>query len=71
MKLLKKLFGIKTTYAIPSDNGVDITKGKKYEVIKKIANYIYIKDDAGIKIFIINQNSCVHINQGSWELITE
>jgi len=70
MKLLKKLFGIKTTYAIPSDNGVDITKGKKYKVVKKIANYMYIRDNNGITIFI-NVNKCSHINGSSWQIITE
>jgi len=49
MKSIKKLFGIKTTYAIPSDNGVDITKCKKYKVTIK-DNFIIIKDDAKVKL---------------------
>ena len=70
MKLLKKLFGIKTTYAIPSDNGVDITKGKKYKVKDKIDNWIYIKDDANALLMVF-ENNCSHLNGGSWEIITE
>jgi len=65
MKLLKKLFGIKTTYAIPSDNGVDITKGKKYKY-----NGVYIKDNAGFRI-VIKENNCLQINFGNWKIITE
>jgi len=70
MKLFKKLFGIKTTYAIPSDNGVDITKGKKYKVKDKIDNWIYIKDDAKTKL-VIRINNCGHINGGNWQIIKE
>jgi len=61
MKTLKKLFGIKTTYAIPSDNGVDITKGKKYEYSKIKDTFGYIKDDCNISLLII-LNNCKHIN---------
>ena len=70
MKLLKKLLGIKTTYAIPSDNGVDITKGKKYKVIYQIGFFRVIKDNTKTKIHIL-ENNCGHINGGSWEIITE
>lgn len=70
MKLIKKLFGIKTTYAIPSDNGVDITKSKKYKVIYSIGDFKLIKDDVGSKIHII-PNNCGHINGGNWKIITE
>ena len=65
MKLLKKLLGIKTTYAIPSDSGVDITKGKKYKY-----NGIYIKDNIGCRI-VIKKDNCLQINGGSWEIIKE
>lgn len=64
MKLIKKLFGIKTTYAIPSDNGVDITKGKKYI----LNDGVFIKDDVGVRLFI-NKTNCKHINGGSWQII--
>jgi len=82
MKAIKKLFGIKTTYAIPSDNGVDITKGKKYKC-KVVDIYTYFKDDARVKIVLLNdlnfiaQNTnflvqdCNHINGGSWKIIKE
>lgn len=70
MKLIKKLLGIKTTYAIPSDNGVDITKGKKYEFHRINGTFGYIKDDAKIEIDI-KPNNCKHINGGSWQIITE
>lgn len=70
MKALKKLLGIKTTYAIPSDNGIDITKGKKYKVIYSIGDFNVIKDNLGIKIHII-LNNCGHIKGGNWEIITE
>ena len=70
MKLIKKLFGIKTTYAIPSKNGIDITKGKKYKVIYSIGDFKVIKDDVGTKIHIIQKN-CGHINGGNWQIITE
>lgn len=70
MKAIKKLFGIKTTYAIPSDNGVDITKWKKYKVILK-TNFIFIiKDNANVEI-VCNFNNCNQIHFGSWEIITE
>jgi len=68
MKLLKKLFGIKTTYAIPSDNGVDITKGKKYK-LKLKGGFLFIKDDTNCEIHI-NKKNCNHINS-SWQIITE
>ena len=70
MKAIKKLFGIKTTYAIPSDNGVDITKGKKYKVKDKIDNWIYIKDDANVLLMVF-ENNCAHLNGGNWKIITE
>lgn len=82
MKLIKKLFGIKTTYAIPSDNGVDITKGKKYKC-KVVDIHTYLKDDANVKIVLLNDlnfiaqntnilvNNCKHINGGNWKIITE
>ena len=54
MGIIKKLFGIKTTYAIPSDNGVDITKGKKYEVISFFDGaFVNVKDNSKTKIFSI------------------
>ena len=64
--MLKKLFGIKTTYAIPSDNGVDITKGKKY----KLTDGIFIKDNTGFRL-VIRKTNCNQINGGSWQIITE
>lgn len=72
MKTLKKLFGIKTTYAIPSDNGVDITKGKKYVFTphKQIELLGSIKDNTGVQLFI-QTKCCNHINGGSWQIITE
>lgn len=71
MGIIKKLFGIKTTYAIPSDNGVDITKGKKYEVISFFDGaFVNVKDNSKTKIFCLITN-CKHINGGSWEIITE
>lgn len=66
MKLLKKLFGIKTTYAIPSDNGVDITKGKKY----KLKDGCFIKDNNGIEVFI-SLSRCNHFKGGNWQIIIE
>lgn len=69
MKLLKKLFGIKTTYAIPSDNGVDITKGKKYKLKYLDEKSGFIKDDAKCKIYIVFCND-KHIHS-HWEIIKE
>lgn len=70
MKLIKKIFGIKTTYAIPSDNGVDITKGKKY-VYKEFEKGIgFIKDNSNLRI-TIRENKCYHIKNGNWQIITE
>lgn len=70
MKTLKQLFGIKTTYAIPSDNGVDITKGKKY-IYKELAEKVgSVKDDCKLRI-TIRKEKCYHINGGNWEIITE
>lgn len=70
MKLIKKLFGIKTTYAIPSDNGVDITKGKKYKYTSVDNLMGFINDNAGVKIYIVNA-SCKHIGNSHWKIITE
>lgn len=70
MKLLKKLFGIKITYAIPSDNGVDITKGKRYVVVEVVGNWFYIRDNSKVKI-LIKPNSCLHINGGNWKTLIE
>lgn len=70
MKLLKKLFRIKTTYAIPSDNGVDITKGKKYRLYVNKSDDMFIKDNSNIKIYI-RKYLCEHLNGGSWQIITE
>ena len=70
MKTLKQLFGIKTIFAIPGDNGIDITKGKKYKVKYSIGHFKLIKDDAKTEIHII-PNNCGHINGGNWEIITE
>lgn len=61
MGIIKKLLGIKTTYAIPSDNGVDITKGKKY----KLTYGIFIKDNASFRL-VIRKTNCSQINGGSW-----
>ena len=69
MKTIKKLFGIKTTYAIPSDNGVDITKGKKYKLEYLDEKSGFIKDDANVKIYIIFGND-KHIHS-HWKIITE
>lgn len=69
MKELKKLFGIKTNYAIPSDNGVDITKGKKYKLEYLDERSGFIKDDANVKIYIIFGND-KHIHS-HWQIITE
>jgi len=70
MKILKKLFGIKTTYAIPGDNGVDITKGKKYKFKNIAGENGYIKDDSKHEIYI-QIKKCNHLNGGSWQVITE
>lgn len=70
MKLIKKIFGIKTSYAIPSNNGVDITKGKKYSFHRINGSFGYIKDDAKVKIYITGL-MCKHINNGNWKIITE
>jgi len=70
MKLLKKLLGIKTTYAIPSDNGVDITKGKKYKFHRINGTFGTIKDNSKVKIYITGL-ACKHLNGGSWQIITE
>lgn len=70
IKIIKKIFGIKTTYAIPSDNGVDITKDKKYKFKRISGSFGYIKDNNNIKIYIFT-NKCEHINGGSWQIITE
>jgi len=69
MKAIKKLFGIKTTYAIPSDNGVDITKGKKYKLQYLDEKSGFIKDDAKCKIYIIFGND-KHIHSHC-QIITE
>lgn len=70
MKTLKKLFGIKTTYAIPSNHGLDITKGKKYEFHRINGTFGYIKDDSKVKIYITGL-MCKHINDGNWQIIIE
>jgi hypothetical protein len=69
MKTLKQLLGIKTFYAIPGDNGIDITKGKKYELKYLDKKSGFIKDDANCKIYIVFNND-KHINS-NWEIITE
>lgn len=71
MKSIKNILGIKTVYAIPSVNGIDITKDKKYKFSDNLfSNQGFIKDDSGVKLYI-NIKSCNHLNGGNWSLIIE
>ena len=73
MKTIKQLFGIKTNYAIPSDSGVDITKGNKYKVAVK-DDFIIIKDDNKVKL-CLGLNKLMKDGKLShnchWQIITE